>query len=92
MSASRGKVFGSRRLVLAAAFAMTALGGAALGGAARRAAAQVQVSRADAKYQDTPHGGLSCQACSFFRRPMACQVVAGKVSPHGWCKLFDMPD
>jgi len=84
MSASQGRIFGSRRLVLAAVF----------GVAAYRAAAQAQVklSRVDAKYQDQPSGGMSCKACSFFRRPAACQVVEGEVSPHGWCQLFDMPD
>jgi hypothetical protein len=67
---------------------------AVLGAAARRAAAQppVKMSRVEVKYQDTPHGGMSCQACSFFRRPACCKVVAGEVSPHGWCRLFDMPD
>jgi hypothetical protein len=76
----RGKT--SRRFVLAAAV-----------GLAHRAAAQpAKVSRETAKYQDTPNGGLSCEACSFFRRPASCQVVVGTVSPHGWCQLFDMPD
>ncbi|WP_428489460.1 hypothetical protein [Rhodopila sp.] len=84
MSASRGNVFGSRRLLLAMV----------LGGAGHQASAQVAVkmSPRDAKYQDTPHGGMSCQACSFFRRSESCQIVAGDVSPFGWCRLFDMPD
>jgi hypothetical protein len=81
MSPRRGKT--SRRLVLAAAV-----------GLAHQAAAQppAKFSREAAKYQDTPRGGLSCEACSFFRRPASCQVVVGTVSPHGWCQLFDMPD
>jgi hypothetical protein len=94
MSARRGEwALRSRRFVLAATV-----------GLAHRAAAEVpangsppavalpKVSPAAAKYQDTPHGGMSCEACSFFRRPHACQVVEGDVSPHGWCQLFDMPD
>jgi hypothetical protein len=63
-------------------------------GVAHQAAAQVphRISPAAAKYQDTPRGGMSCAACTFFRRPAACQVVEGNVSPNGWCELFDMPD
>ncbi len=51
-----------------------------------------KVSREEAKYQDTPRGGMSCEACTFFRKPRACQVVTGDISPDGWCSLFDMPD
>jgi hypothetical protein len=50
------------------------------------------MSRAAVAYQDTPRGGLSCAVCSFFRRPRACQVVEGDISPTGWCRLFDLPD
>jgi hypothetical protein len=74
----------SRRLLLAAAVA-----------ASHRAAAQSpapKISRAQAAYQDKPQGGLSCQSCTFFRKPHACQVVEGEISPDGWCRLFDMPD
>jgi hypothetical protein len=49
-------------------------------------------SRAAAQYQDTPHGGLNCVGCTFFRRPRSCQVVEGDISPNGWCRLFDLPD
>jgi hypothetical protein len=59
---------------------------------AAAAQAPARLSHAAARYQDTPRGGLSCQACSFFRRPASCQVVEGDVSPNGWCQLFDMPD
>jgi hypothetical protein len=78
----RGSRYG-RRLVLMAAVGVT-----------HRVAAQTppKVSRAVAKYQDTPRGGMSCAACTFFRSPASCQVVEGVVSPNGWCQLFDMPD
>ena len=62
--------------------------------AANSAAAQTppKMSRAAAQYQDRPRGGVSCIACTFFRKPDICQVVEGTVSPNGWCRLFDMPD
>ena len=52
----------------------------------------VKMSRADAKYQDTPRGGLSCAGCTFFRKPRSCQVVEGDINANGWCRLFDLPD
>jgi hypothetical protein len=51
-----------------------------------------KLSQVTAQYQDHPRGGLSCIGCTFFRRPRACQVVEGDISPNGWCKLFDLPD
>ncbi len=82
MSASQDNKL-PRRLLLAAAL-----------GAAPPATAQppAKVSAVTAKYQETPRDGLRCAACTFFRRPDACQVVKGPISPNGWCQLFDMPD
>jgi len=56
------------------------------------AQSRVRISQMAAQYQDHPRGGLSCIGCTFFRRPRSCQVVAGDISPDGWCKLFDLPD
>jgi hypothetical protein len=58
----------------------------------RAASAAQQVSKAEALYQDRPKNGLSCVACALFRPPAACVVVAGAISPHGWCRFFDLPD
>jgi hypothetical protein len=52
----------------------------------------VKLAQSEAQYQTTPKGLLSCAACTFFIRPRACKVVAGDISPQGWCKLFDLPD
>ena len=51
-----------------------------------------KLSQADAQYQTTPKGMFSCAVCTFFIKPNACKVVAGAISPAGWCKLFDLPD
>ena len=56
------------------------------------AAAQQKLSQADAEYQDRPKNGLTCAACSLFRKPRSCEVVEGDISPNGWCKFFDLPD
>ena len=57
-----------------------------------RTMAQQKMSQAEAEYQDRPKGGLACAACTLFRPPRSCQVVAGDISPNGWCKFFDLPD
>lgn len=57
-----------------------------------RALAQQKVSQAEAGYQDRPKNGFGCAACALFRPPQSCVVVAGEISPHGWCKFFDLPD
>ncbi len=47
-----------------------------------------------AMYQPEPHGQQECDRCVHFipgktpTAPGTCQVVAGSISPHGWCVLF----
>jgi hypothetical protein len=53
---------------------------------------QAKAAKEAAGYQSAPKNGLSCGACSLFRPPHACEVVAGDISPQGWCKFFDLPD
>jgi len=38
------------------------------------------------KYQDKPGPhGQKCAGCRFFRKPNACTIVHGQISPNGWC-------
>jgi hypothetical protein len=80
----RGKV--SRRSALQAAIGLAAIG------AADRALGQQQpAQKIDQKavmYQPTPKNGQVCAKCVQFEPPNACKVVAGTVSPAGWCMLF----
>lgn len=45
-------------------------------------------------YQDKPHGNEECSACRYFipgSKPGAmghCVIVAGDISPHGWCQAW----
>jgi hypothetical protein len=41
------------------------------------------------KYQDTPKDGLKCKDCVYFQSPAACGLVEGKISPDGWCSLYN---
>lgn len=76
-------LFPSRRSVITASVA----GGAmfAVGGAR---AAQVKLAQTEIGYQTAPRGGQRCDLCVNWRAPGACAVVAGAISPAGWCGLF----
>lgn len=56
--------------------------------ATQDAAASGSVPQTAAGYQDTPNGDKRCDGCSHFAAPSSCKVVAGTISPSGWCKLF----
>ena len=53
---------------------------------------RVEMTRAQAEYQDTPNGLYSCGMCSLFEAPSGCKVVEGEVSKDGWCKAFALQD
>jgi len=82
----------SRRALLGAALVAAGTSAGSRSRAETSAETPPKASQQDALYQDTPKNGLSCATCSFFRPPRACEVVAGDISPKGWCKFFDLPD
>ena len=48
--------------------------------------AQAADNKKQFHYQDKPGpGSKKCAGCRFFRKPNACSIVAGKISPNGWC-------
>jgi hypothetical protein len=50
--------------------------------------AVAKVPQRTAQYQATPKGGLSCAGCNSFITPSECKLVAGEISPSGWCHLW----
>lgn len=52
------------------------------------------VPQANAKYQNQPKGAQQCSKCNYFLPGASatangqCKLVAGVISPHGWCQLF----
>jgi hypothetical protein len=54
----------------------------------RRGFAQEKVAKTDAEYQDRPKGQQRCEICLQFQPPGSCKLVAGQISPHGWCQFF----
>lgn len=73
----------SRRALLRAS-----VGAAAMLGTAAPAAAQIKVSKPSVAYQDQPDGNRRCALCAHFVAPGSCRIVAGPISPQGWCRLF----
>jgi High potential iron-sulfur protein len=63
---------------------------AALGISAALSPAQAATdNKKQFKYQDTPGpNGAICANCRFFRKPNACTIVHGKISPKGWCIAY----
>ncbi len=39
-------------------------------------------------YRTTPNGDRDCSNCKYFVGPDACEKVAGKISPQGYCVLW----
>ncbi len=72
----------SRRIVLRAGVFGAA---AALAG---RAAAQQKIAQPAVLYQATPKGDQECDKCVQFEAPSGCKVVAGTISPKGWCVAY----
>jgi len=52
------------------------------------AAAPSKVPQKEAGYRNAPRGGARCETCSQFLAPSSCKLVAGPISPSGWCSFF----
>ena len=40
------------------------------------------------QYQNQPKEGAKCSGCAQFQAPNACAIVAGNISPNGWCVAY----
>lgn len=82
----------SRRAVLKSAALLAAAVATASGAA--ETLAQGKASKASMQYRDSPNGKQECSNCLQFipgKTPQAegsCKVVAGTISPHGWCIAY----
>lgn len=51
---------------------------------------EMKVSKAEAQYQDKPHGRAMCGNCAHFMPDQGgCEIVKGRISPEGWSSYFD---
>jgi hypothetical protein len=86
----RSKPATRRNLILGAA----ALSGLPLLAEPKVAHAAGTMPKTNVKYQDKPNGANACGKCNYFlpgATPAVaglCKVVAGPISPTGWCILF----
>lgn len=80
-----GTQLSRRRFLGAAAVSGGALFGVGLIGASP---AEAKLPQSAAKYQSTPKGKLRCDNCSLWQPPASCKLVDGKISPAGWCVLY----
>jgi hypothetical protein len=53
-----------------------------------RSAVAAKLSQGDSGYQSRPNGGQRCELCANWMAPTSCKVVAGSISPTGWCSLY----
>jgi hypothetical protein len=49
---------------------------------------ETRVSKDVAKYRAHPNGIQRCEICLQFNPPDHCKIVAGEISPKGWCQYF----
>lgn len=81
----------TRRTFVTNAIMLPALAGLLL---SETATADAKSSKAQFKYQDSPSNGHKCSQCTFYianGNPKAngtCKIVAGSISPNGWCTAF----
>ena len=73
----------NRRKVL-----VSLIGAAPLAALAFSGQTVAKVAQRAAQYQPTPKGGLACAGCNSFVAPNQCKLVAGEISPSGWCHLW----
>lgn len=76
----------SRRNILRAGAAIVAAGMVVKHAAAEESQ---KIEKSLVGYQDKPNAnGQKCSACANFQPPAACAIVAGAISPNGWCGAF----
>ena len=79
----------SRRRFIAGSASAVAVG-ASLGSCATKPPYMAgTLSKAEAQYRDQPNGLQHCGFCHHFYSPNMCNVVAGPVSPDGWCTHYE---
>ena len=83
--ASRREVFRAGVAILAASAAGTAIARAQ---ASPARLAQTKIAKEQLMYQDHPNDGNKCSTCAQFEPPNACKIVAGEISPNGWCAAY----
>lgn len=79
----------SRRKLLKGAAALPLTVAVAALAKSGNAFAAAKASKAAVQYQDKPKNGAECSTCMHFNAANStCNVVAGSISPKGWCVAY----
>jgi hypothetical protein len=78
----------SRRRMLGRMAAAAGIAGVAGACAAQSPPPPGKMSQAEAHYQLMPNGRQRCGVCANFLPPSDCRIVAGPISPNGWCRNY----
>jgi hypothetical protein len=84
----------NRRNFLSGVVVLPALAALAL---TQTTAAEAKGTQAAFKYQGSPKNGQKCSQCKFFIKGSSatangsCKLVAGTISPNGWCIAYAKP-
>lgn len=81
----------SRRKFLTVSAASAAFAGtAALSGCVTGTQARTPgtTPKSVARYRNAPNQGRRCAQCAYFLAPDRCAIVAGGISPNGWCSFY----
>ena len=76
----------TRRGILRAGLTIAA--GTTLAATTARAQDAEKIAQELVQYQLQPKDGAKCSLCAQWQPPNACAIVAGKISPEGWCVAF----
>lgn len=57
--------------------------------AATAAPAEAKLPQEQVSYQPSPKGERKCSGCFNYEGNGSCRVVAGPISPDGWCRLWN---
>lgn len=83
---SRSKEVSRRSVLVQGALCVT--GVAAIVATNIESAKAAKLPQSAVAYRETPNGNRQCDGCKFFLKPNACQKVAGKINPKGYCVLW----
>ena len=84
----KDEMLARRRLIAAAGAGLFMLQACARAGVQQ---SEEKLSKPDTAYQDLPKNDQQCSECTKFQPPKGCSVVAGDISPKGWCKFYEAP-
>jgi secreted PhoX family phosphatase len=88
-SAASSRVLSRRNFLKVSVTGAAIASAGGLSGCMSRPMAAGKTTKALALYQETPNRGERCAGCTHFEKPNGCEIVAGEISPNGWCRFHE---